>query len=79
VNLSAKLTRALAVLSGWFDNRAIDGAANGLASATLGAGKLACAPQTGRVRNYVLFMVAGTVVALAIVLVVRMVRDSVTG
>jgi NADH-quinone oxidoreductase subunit L len=73
VNSWGWATKAMARLSGWFDNRAIDGAANGLALATLRAGTLARAPQTGRVRNYVLFMVGGTAVALGAALVVRVI------
>ncbi|MCY2928236.1 MAG: proton-conducting transporter membrane subunit, partial [Planctomycetota bacterium] len=71
VNLLGALTKAVAIISGWFDNRGIDGAANGLAAATLYAGTLARAPQTGRVRNYVLYMVAGFVLAVGILLLVR--------
>ena len=36
VNLSSRVVHKLAIVSGWFDNRAIDGAANGLASADVG-------------------------------------------
>jgi NADH-quinone oxidoreductase subunit L len=73
VNLWGTLTRLVASLSGWFDNRAIDGAANGLATVTLSAGRLARSPQTGRIRNYVMFMVGGTVVAFGVSVVVRLI------
>ncbi|MCY2924655.1 MAG: hypothetical protein NT031_04325, partial [Planctomycetota bacterium] len=71
VNLMGYLTKLAAFFSGWFDNRGIDGAANGLAAVTLYAGTLARAPQTGRVRNYVLYMVAGFAMAVGILLLVR--------
>jgi NADH-quinone oxidoreductase subunit L len=71
VNLSGWATQKLALLSGWFDNRGIDGAANGLAAATLSVGKAVRAPQTGRIRNYVLFMVTGVLVAAGVFLVIR--------
>ena len=79
VNLWGWATKKLAFFSGWFDNRAIDGAANGLASATWNVGKAVRVPQTGRVRNYVLFMVAGVVVAAGIFLVIHVLHNSMTG
>ncbi|MEI7834994.1 MAG: NADH-quinone oxidoreductase subunit L [Planctomycetota bacterium] len=72
VNLIGYLTKIAAFVSGWFDNRGIDGAANGLAAVTLYAGNIARTPQTGRVRNYVLYMVTGFVLAVGILLLVRM-------
>ncbi|MDD4891803.1 MAG: proton-conducting transporter membrane subunit, partial [Phycisphaerae bacterium] len=66
VNLFSPVTKLVAAISGWFDARGIDGAANGLAAATYSVGRAVRLPQTGRIRNYVLFMVGGVVVAIGV-------------
>jgi NADH-quinone oxidoreductase subunit L len=71
VDLAAIMTERLAAFSGWvLDARGVDGLANGLASATYELGGVVRAPQTGRIRNYVLFLATCAVVALVVVYVV---------
>ncbi len=66
VNLSARITERLSAFSGIvLDQGLVDGAVNGLADTTLSLGGLVRRPQSGRVRNYVLFAAGGlTVVVL---------------
>ncbi len=73
VNLAALVTKWIAFFSGGFDQKVIDGAANGLASATWQAGRLVRVPQTGRIRNYVLFMVLMVAVTVGVVVAVALI------
>ncbi|MEK7310151.1 MAG: NADH-quinone oxidoreductase subunit L [Planctomycetota bacterium] len=54
-----------AIGSGWTDQTFVDGAVNGTATTVLTGGKVARIPQTGRLKNYLTWAVAG--VALMIV------------
>ncbi|GAA1852675.1 NADH-quinone oxidoreductase subunit L [Pseudonocardia alni subsp. carboxydivorans] len=63
------LTRALA----WFDDRGIDGAVNGTASAFGGGSSRLRRLQTGFVRSYALSMLGGAVIVVAAMLAVRFV------
>ncbi len=72
VNLVARLIERLGSFSGWVvDARGIDGVANGLADGAWKLAGLLRRPQTGRIRNYVLFAAGGTVVLLFVMLAVR--------
>ncbi|WP_224389252.1 NADH-quinone oxidoreductase subunit L [Pseudonocardia sp. ICBG1293] len=63
------LTRLLA----WFDDRGIDGAVNGTASAFGGGSSRLRRLQTGFVRSYALSMLGGAVIVVAAMLAVRFV------
>lgn len=65
VNLGGYVTRLVAWVSGLIDTYFVDGLVNGAAVAAQAAGRGLMAPQTGRVRLYVLSTV--TVVAVALV------------
>ena len=71
VHVPAWVTRKLSELSGWFDLRGIDGAANGLATVTLNAGRAVRYSQTGYIRQYALFVVIGLVLAAGVVVAIR--------
>ena len=72
VNLSARVTARLSSFSGWvLDARGIDGAVNGLADGAWGVAGVLRRPQTGRIRNYVLFAAGGAAVLLLVILLVR--------
>jgi proton-translocating NADH-quinone oxidoreductase chain L len=64
VDLLAILTERLSAFSGWvLDARGVDG----LANAAYELGGVVRTPQTGRVRNYVLFLATAAVVALIVI------------
>jgi NADH:ubiquinone oxidoreductase subunit 5 (subunit L)/multisubunit Na+/H+ antiporter MnhA subunit len=74
VNLAGALTRLAGVISGEVDAKIVDGAVNGAAELAQAGGRAVLAPQTGRIRFYMLSMltVAGTAAAvLGIVMMVR--------
>ena len=74
VNLVGLLTRAGSYLSGIVDNDIVDGAVNGAAEMAQAGGRAVLAPQTGRIRFYMLSMltlVGAVAVALAIVFMNR--------
>ena len=65
-NTLAALTERLAAFSGLIiDNHGVDGVVNGIAKSSLDLGRLARAPQTGRIRNYVLLAVGTATVVIA--------------
>ncbi len=67
--LCAALVRRIAAFSGWvLDARGVDGVVNGVASLTKYAGNAVRQPQTGRVRNYVLFAAGSAAVVLLLIL-----------
>ncbi len=69
VNLSAAVTERIAAFSGLvIDNHGIDGIVNGIAKTSIDIGGVARAPQTGRIRNYVLFATAVATVVVVCVL-----------
>ena len=69
-NLSAWVVERTSALSGWFfDARGVDGAVDGLASLTIGVGDRVRRPQTGLIRNYVLFAAGAAAVVVLVVLV----------
>ncbi len=70
-NLLARITVGLANFSGWvLDAAGIDGIVNGLGETAEGLGDIVRRPQTGRIRNYLLFGTAGaSLVLIAIVIV----------
>ena len=51
--------------SGWTDATFVDGAVNGTATTVLAGGKAARLPQTGKLKNYLTWAVAGVVVVIA--------------
>ena len=66
VNLSAQLGVFVSYLIGQFDNYVVDGAVNGLASATTGSGSLLRRMQTGKLYHYVFVLAGGAVVIFLI-------------
>jgi len=66
VNLSAQLGVFVSFLIGKFDNYVVDGAVNGLASATTGSGSILRRLQTGKLYHYVFVLVGGAVVIFLI-------------
>ncbi len=68
-NLSASIVERFAVFSGrGVDAHVVDGVFNGLAAASMDVSDLVRSPQTGRIRNYVLFAAAAAVVVVMVML-----------
>ena len=65
VNGAAKLVRGLSDLSGLNDRYVVDGAVNGVALATSELGDAVRAPQTGRIRVYVMILLAAVALCVA--------------
>ena len=61
VNLSGHVTRALAWVTGHVDRIVVDGIVNGVANSVADAGRNLSRLQTGRVSNYLVFILAGAV------------------
>jgi hypothetical protein len=61
VNGSAWATARLAKLSGRFDNRMVDGMVNGVADFVYKVGDAGRGLQTGRLRNYLMFLAVAVV------------------
>jgi NADH-quinone oxidoreductase subunit L len=66
VNLSAQLGVFASFLVGKFDDYVVDGAVNGLASATTGSGSLLRRLQTGKLYHYVFVLAGGALVIFLI-------------
>ncbi|MEK7366094.1 MAG: NADH-quinone oxidoreductase subunit L [Candidatus Deferrimicrobiota bacterium] len=66
VNLTAQLGVFLSFLVGKFDDYVVDGAVNGLASATTGSGSILRRLQTGKLYHYVFVLAGGAVVIFLI-------------
>jgi NADH-quinone oxidoreductase subunit L len=66
VNLSAQLGVFVSFLVGKFDDYVVDGAVNGLASATTGSGSILRRLQTGKLYHYVFVLAGGAVVIFLI-------------
>jgi NADH:ubiquinone oxidoreductase subunit 5 (subunit L)/multisubunit Na+/H+ antiporter MnhA subunit len=62
----ARLARGLAGIDAWIDRTVVDGAVNATAAATWNAGLRLRQIQTGRLRQYVAFIVLGTVAAAVV-------------
>ena len=63
----AKLTRAIAVFwEGFADGQIVDGFVNGLAARTYRTGTQLRGAQTGRLRQYIMFIAVGTVAAFVL-------------
>ena len=62
VNLAAQLGVFVSFLVGKFDNYVVDGAVNGLASATTGSGSVLRRLQTGKLYHYVFVLAGGALV-----------------
>ncbi len=68
-NLAAKITERFAAFSGrGVDANVVDGVFNGLAATSMDISNLVRSPQTGRIRNYVLFAAGGAAVVILLVL-----------
>jgi NADH:ubiquinone oxidoreductase subunit 5 (subunit L)/multisubunit Na+/H+ antiporter MnhA subunit len=65
VNGAAKVVRGLADLSGLNDRYVVDGTVNGVAIATGELGDAVRAPQTGRIRVYVMMLLAAVALCIA--------------
>jgi NADH:ubiquinone oxidoreductase subunit 5 (subunit L)/multisubunit Na+/H+ antiporter MnhA subunit len=72
-DLAASVTERFAAFSGLIiDNHGVDGVVNGVAATSMDIGEAVRTPQTGRIRNYVLFAAAvATVVLICVVLGLR--------
>ena len=68
VNLAGSSTKALAFITGIFDNKVVDGAVDGAASLAQAGGRTLGATQAGRVRIYVLMLFASLSVITLVVL-----------
>ncbi|MFQ5591377.1 MAG: hypothetical protein ACE5HE_09460 [Phycisphaerae bacterium] len=69
VDMAAAVTGRLAAFSGLIvDNEGVDGVVNGIAKSTTDMAGVVRTPQTGRIRNYVLFATALAAVAVICVL-----------
>ena len=66
VNLTAQLGIFVSFLIGKFDNYVVDGAVNGLASATTGSGSVLRRMQTGKLYHYVFVLAGGAVIIFLI-------------
>jgi len=66
VNLTGQLGVFVSFLVGKFDNYVVDGAVNGLASATTGSGSVLRRLQTGKLYHYVFVLAGGAVVIFLI-------------
>jgi len=66
VNLAAQLGVFVSFLVGKFDDYVVDGAVNGLASATTGSGSLLRRLQTGKLYHYVFVLAGGALVIFLI-------------
>jgi len=66
VNLAAQLGVFASFLVGKFDNYVVDGAVNGLASATTGSGSILRRLQTGKLYHYVFVLAGGALVIFLI-------------
>ena len=66
VNLAAQLGVFVSFLIGKFDNYVVDGAVNGLASATTGSGSVLRRLQTGKLYHYVFVLAGGAVIIFLI-------------
>ena len=69
VNLTGLLGKISAFIVGIFDNWIVDGFVNGVASLTAFSGDRLSYTQTGRARNYLLFIIFG-VIGLSIILMI---------
>jgi NADH-quinone oxidoreductase subunit L len=66
VNLSAQLGVFVSFLVGKFDDYVVDGAVNGVASATTGSGSLLRRLQTGKLYHYVFVLAGGALIIFLI-------------
>jgi NADH-quinone oxidoreductase subunit L len=71
VNFSALATRIWAFFIGDFDNQVIDGAVNGTAHATGFMGNALSFVQTGKIRNYVLFLCLSAVILISVFVFIK--------
>ena len=62
VNGAAVITRLISRSGGWFDDRVVDGVVNGTARAAGYAGGLLGRVQTGRVQNYIVYIIFSFIV-----------------
>ncbi len=79
-NLSARLTERISAFSGRvLDAQGVDGVINGIADSSVKLGDALRRPQTGRIRNYVLFAAGAAAVVVLGILVGGSVWHSVVG
>ena len=70
---AAMATARLAAFSGWvLDLHGVDGVVNGIAKTSMDIAGVLRSPQTGRIRNYVLFATGVLTIVVICVLVLRM-------
>ena len=71
-NLSAKIVERVAVFSGrGVDANIVDGVFNGISATSMDISNLFRSPQTGRIRNYVLFAVSGAAIVILLFLLMQ--------
>ncbi len=69
-NITASATERLAAFSGLIlDNQGVDGFVNGVSDASMTFSDYIRGPQTGRIRNYVLFAAAAATIVLVVLLI----------
>ncbi len=69
-NLAATITERFAAFCGLIlDNQGVDGFVNGIAASSRDVGDLMRAPQTGRIRNYVLLATGAATIAIVCFLI----------
>jgi proton-translocating NADH-quinone oxidoreductase chain L len=76
VNAAAKWTRRVSHAAGLHDKYVVDGAVTGVANAAQGLGAAVRAPQTGRIRVYVLALLATLAVGVAAAIVIVVSRQA---
>jgi NADH:ubiquinone oxidoreductase subunit 5 (subunit L)/multisubunit Na+/H+ antiporter MnhA subunit len=68
-NITASATERLAAFSGLIlDNHGVDGIVNGISKTSMDVSDLLRGPQTGRIRNYVLFAAGAATIVLVVIL-----------
>jgi NADH:ubiquinone oxidoreductase subunit 5 (subunit L)/multisubunit Na+/H+ antiporter MnhA subunit len=72
VNLSGWLVRSLSVAAGINDRLVVDGAVDGVAEVAQGVGILTRAPQNGRIRLYVMLLVAAVALGVTATITVAL-------
>jgi len=70
VNFAAYFVKRTSDFAGLNDKYVVDGAVNGMASATRSLGNAVRAPQSGRIRMYVTVLLGAIVIGIATVIVV---------
>jgi NADH-quinone oxidoreductase subunit L len=76
VNFAAHSVKRTSDIAGLNDKYVVDGAVNGMASATKSLGNAVRAPQSGRIRMYVTVLLGAIVIGIATVIVAAKLNGS---